>query len=226
MGYVIVVLGGLIFGLLSCIYMNVFEVVKYKLTDDIKAKHIFVPVSKKRMAYNILGVAAIIALGIEMRIMFSGDSCVHQLKLQFLISVIFALAFIDYRHRIVPNVVLLFCLAVRILFLIGEFIWEKDLFFGTLKTTAIGLLIFAVFFVICYLITKGGIGMGDLKLFMVIVLFQGLEYSLTSIFMSLLICFVVSLVLLASKKKKVKDTLPLVPCILAGTFISVALTGM
>lgn len=226
MGYVILLICGLVFALIGCAYMNLFEVLKYNLTDKIGIKDIFIPVSVKRAVYEVFGVIAVIAIGMSMRYFFPQDSYIHQAKLQFLIAALIALAFIDYRHKIVPNKAILFCLFVRVIFLIFEFIFERGDFFVTIKSIGWGALILGVFLFLCSIITKGGIGMGDVKLFMIMVTFQGLTNSLTSIFMSLLICFFVSLVLIILKKKKLKDTLPLVPSICLGTYISVLLTGM
>lgn len=225
-GYVFLAGTGLFFALAACVYMNMYEVKKYKLAEKPTLKNALVPVSVKRKIYEILGVCALIGLGIEMRFFFPTDAYIHQIKTQFLIAVLFALAFIDYRYKKVPNKVILACLVVRIPFLICEFIFEKAIFFDILKSMGIGFLVFGVFLIVCTLITKGGIGMGDIKLFMVMVLFQGFTNCLASVFVSMIICFVDSVVLIALKKKKVKDTLPLVPSILAGTFIAVAMTGM
>lgn len=225
-GYIILAASGIVFALAACAYMNMYEVRKYKLTDNPTIKNVFVPVSRKRKIYEILGVLALVGLGIEMRFFFPTDAYVHQIKTQFLISVLFALAFIDYRYKIVPNKVLLFCLGVRMIFLIFELIFEKAIFFDILKSMGIGVLVFGVFLFVCTLITKGGIGMGDIKLFMIMVLYQGFTNCLASVSISMILCFVLSVILIALKKKKIKDTLPLVPSILAGTFISVALTGM
>lgn len=225
-GYSIIILFGVLFSLMSCAYMNVYEVKKYNLSQKSKIKRVFVPVSTKRIAYEIVGSLALVGLGIEMRYFFPSDTYIHQIKMQFLIAVLFALAFVDYRYKIIPNKVLLICLLIRIFFLVGEFIFEKNMFFDILKSIGIGIVVFGVFLFICCLITKGGIGMGDIKLLMIMVLFQGFTSCLASVFVSMLICFIVSLILIILKKKKMKDTLPLVPSILIGTYISIAITGM
>ena len=225
-GYIVLAASGMLFALIACVYMNMYEVRKYKLADKPTLKNIFVPVSIKRKIYEIFGVCALVGMGVEMRFFFPTDSYVHQIKMQFLISVLFALAFIDYRYKIVPNKVILVCLVARIPFLICEFIFEKSIFFEILKSMGIGVLVFGIFLFVCTLITRGGIGMGDIKLFVVMVIFQGFTNCLVSVFVSMIICFVASIILIALKIKKIKDTLPLVPSILAGTFISVAMTGM
>ena len=47
-----------------------------------------------------------------------------------------------------------------------------------------------------------------------------------SVFVSLIVSFVISAVLLVTKKKKRRDVIPFAPALMIGTYISVFLTGM
>ena len=87
-------------------------------------------------------------------------------------------------------------------------------------------LIVVALFLIGVVIVKSGLGMGDIKLLLVMCLFQGFYGAVSSVFCSLLVAFFISIIALITKKKTRKDTLPFAPAILAGTYLSVFLTGM
>ena len=90
----------------------------------------------------------------------------------------------------------------------------------------VGAVVCSGFFLLMLLLFKNSIGMGDIKLFALIGLYKGLWGSVVSVFLSLCVSFVVSVFLLASKRKSRKDTLPFGPCILMGMFLSSCLFGM
>ena len=87
-----------------------------------------------------------------------------------------------------------------------------------------GLLVGVVFLIIGSFIIRNGIGMGDVKMLMLMGIFEGLYSVMTSIFFSLLISFFVAIIALIRKTKNRKDSLPFAPCVLIGTFLSMVLT--
>jgi prepilin signal peptidase PulO-like enzyme (type II secretory pathway) len=65
-------------------------------------------------------------------------------------------------------------------------------------------------------LTRGGLGMGDVKLFGALGFLVGLYATISTLFLALLICVAASFVLLIAKKRGLKDKLPFAPFILAG----------
>ena len=75
------------------------------------------------------------------------------------------------------------------------------------------------------IIVKNGLGMGDVKLLILIGLLEGMDGAISSLFISMLIIFTVSIVLIIAKKKSKTDMLPFAPYILIGTIISICTSG-
>lgn len=79
---------------------------------------------------------------------------------------------------------------------------------------------------ICLLVMKNCMGMGDVKLLMVMGLLQGLTGLVSSVFTSMLILFFVSLFYLISRRKGRKDAVAFAPAVLAGATVSILLKGV
>ena len=73
---------------------------------------------------------------------------------------------------------------------------------------------------------KNSIGMGDIKLFAVMGLYQGLWGVINSVFFSLAASFVISIAFLITKKKGRKDSIAFAPSIFVGTVVAICLAGM
>lgn len=172
--------------------------------------------------------AALISLGALIAVFqqLYGLSLIQQLKLLTLAAVLFPVAAVDYRVQKIPNQFVLAAVAFRCVFYIFEFILSPSDAFEILKDNLIGALVIGAFFLLLLLVFKNSIGMGDVKLFAVMGLYQGLWGAIYSIFFSLLVSFVLSLLLLITKKKQRKDTISFGPSILLGTILSIAMFGM
>lgn len=157
---------------------------------------------------------------------YENNRILTDLRLLFLVAVIFAAAAVDFWSNIIPNELILVSLGARVLFWIAELFALREDFRAMLVSDLLACLIVAVLFLIGALAVKSGLGMGDIKLLLVMCLFQGFYGAVSSIFCSLLVAFVISIIALITKKKTRKDTLPFAPAILAGTYLSVFLTGM
>ena len=89
-----------------------------------------------------------------------------------------------------------------------------------------GAIIIGGFFLIILLIFKNSIGMGDVKLFALMGLYQGLLGVFNSVFFSLIVSFFISIILLMLKRKNRKDVIPFGPSIYIGTVVGIFLTGL
>lgn len=149
-----------------------------------------------------------------------------QIKLLILINIIIPCAATDYRVHKIPNQFIVFALALRVVVFVAEIISSFSAGISTLIDSAIGAGIVAGFFFLILLIFKNSIGMGDVKLFAIMGLYQGLWGTVNSVFFSLLVSFLVAIFLLITKKKGRKDVISFGPSILLGTFIAIAISGM
>ena len=120
----------------------------------------------------------------------------------------------DIRTREIRNLYWVLIVAVRCIFLIAK--RDKEGLISSLLGTLVAVLIF----VLAFLISKDGIGLGDVKLVISVAFYLGLELFLRALFFISLISALYSLILLAVKQATKKTALPFVPFILAGTCVA------
>ena len=168
----------------------------------------------------LLGCSAVLCAGITVTLLILWGkravpvyAAVQNLLLWF---GVWCAAITDFRVKKIPNAVTLTVLGVRCIGILWEILAEKKSIAETLIFGLIGMAFGFFFFLICGLISKGGIGGGDMKLFAVIGLYFGLVGLLQIMIYSLLLSAVVSIFLLAVRKAKMKSTMPMAPFIIIG----------
>ena len=109
-------------------------------------------------------------------------------------------SWIDWNQKRIPNKILLFLLAVRGCLLVLE-----------------GL------FLLAHFISKGGVGMGDVKLFAVIGSYMGSGSITAALFLAVMSSAGYSVLMLILKKIKLKEEIPFAPFALVGTILTMAL---
>jgi leader peptidase (prepilin peptidase)/N-methyltransferase len=140
------------------------------------------------------------------------------------IVVTMALSLIDIDHKLIPNRVLFPGMAVAgALLVIGAVVdGHPD---WLIRAVAGGTGYFAGLLVLALIAPRGGLGMGDVKLALLLGLFlgyQGWEQVVLGAFIAILLGGVVSVVLLATRRKGRRDTIPFGPYLVAGAYLTVA----
>ncbi len=165
---------------------------------------------------SIYGGISLLALGVMAGIRPWGLPQAQELVLM---AFLLPLAAVDWRWKRVPNRILGLALLCRML-LAGVELWYWK---GQALERWAGDLAAAVavmgFFLLALLLSKNGIGMGDIKLFGVMGIFLGMERTLGALFMGMLAAFALSVVLLVSRRKGRKDTIAFVPSICLGAYV-------
>ena len=126
----------------------------------------------------------------------------------------------------IPNKILLAGLYLRAVCLIAEVILYKKAIIKMLFTEFLAVI---VIFLICMLlnfIMKNAIGMGDIKLLILMALYIGDSGIIPAIVFSLFVSFFISIYFLITGKKGKKDVIPFAPSVLAGTYLSIFLLGI
>ena len=131
---------------------------------------------------------------------YKGYIALENLIYIFALLILYPLAWIDASQKIIPNKVLIFALICRILLLSIEIIDEPDNVLMLLKNYGIPLLFIAVFCGIALLIFKDGIGMGDVKLLLLMSIYFGTKCMFSVLFFAMVGAFFVALYLLIFKK--------------------------
>lgn len=146
-----------------------------------------------------------------------------------IISMLFLIpiAVVDYRKKIIPNKMLLLMFVVAFAFWIFKcFRGDSHNLSEEIISSICGFGVAGVIFMITYLISRGGVGAGDVKLFAILGLMNGVD----DVFKLIVLTFVLFIIMIimasvATKFKSgqlnisggevlLKKTFPLAPCIL------------
>lgn len=137
-----------------------------------------------------------------------------------MLLVLAAVGWIDWKVRKIPNILVLALICIRLLFFIYESIKEPDYISFNIIQMLFGAALCLIILLICRVLVHNSIGMGDIKLFAVLGLYFGYDVIYV-MFFSFLCTAVFSIYLLAFKKMKKKDSVPLGPFIFLGTILSI-----
>jgi leader peptidase (prepilin peptidase)/N-methyltransferase len=152
----------------------------------------------------------------------------ESLALIYLFSILVAVAFIDFKHYIIPNKLVLAALAGgSVVFICHVFyrpfaLYDPPLWYTPLigMVSASGFLF--VIAIVGLLIYKNddAMGMGDVKIFLPIGLFFGWKLAILSLFISVVSGAVISIILLILRIKNRKSTIPFGPFIVFAAIIA------
>ena len=140
-----------------------------------------------------------------------------------LLEGIFGIAWIDKHTKRIPNQVLLVLAVIRTVLLAVELVVYSQMGLSVAISSLLGSLIGGGMFLLCYFLTKGGIGMGDVKLFFVIGYFLGGGVIMSCVALTAFAAAIFSIVQLIRKKTKLKDEMPFAPFVLIGLIITMGL---
>lgn len=182
------------------------------------------PKSKGNIIYCVLMLGYMIALSFVITNVYEGNICDH-IKTIALASLMWPMAQIDYKFKRIPNKLLILGLIYRVIILIFEIIFYRDGLVFTILLEVIGSLAIGLVLLLTLLIVKNGIGMGDIKLFMLMGLFVGVYRLLSGLLIIMLIAFFISLYKLIIKKENKKAEFAFGPSIAIGSLISFVIFG-
>lgn len=166
-------------------------------------------------------------------VMISGGLCVEFCFLHYeflkclryltLLLGLWIIAWIDNKEKRIPNKILLWMAGIRAGFLMLECIIYME-YFGTLLITFIGgAVVSGGMFLLCYFLSRGGMGAGDVKLLTVVGFYVGMGTIFTDIFLTVCSAAIYTVIFLLLKKIKMKEEVSFAPFVLAGTVLTMAL---
>lgn len=135
------------------------------------------------------------------------------IKYLFIFSMLVIISFIDIKHQIIPN-------KLVIILLIWAVGWQ--IFFPkiSLYQAGLGALLGGGLFFLAALISGGGMGGGDIKFMFAAGFFLGLTSTLLTIFLASLVGGIIGASLMMLKLKDRKDPIPFGPFLSFAVFIS------
>ena len=169
--------------------------------------------------------ASLTAVMLMLRLFYQAD-IVFVLKRICLVAILWPIAISDYREFRIPNKLVLCGIICRLLILVLELLLERELILEQLINEGVAAVSAVIICLACMVLSRGSLGMGDLKLMFMMGLLLGVEGILYSMFVSIFFSFVVAVILLLTRKKGRKDSIPFAPFILTGTIVSLILSGV
>lgn len=189
--------------------------VRYKLCENGCLKDI----AKKNIKYLIItSVIFLVIVVIETMYAIRHDiySLPVLMKWSTLFWGVYLLAKIDYHEKKIPNKIVLIMLIARVVFLIYEIVVNLEYWKTVLVYPLLGAAIGGMIMAVAMLISRKGVGMGDVKMFIVIGAFVGSTEILATLFYTILISVIGGVMLLITKKARLKDSVPMAPFACAG----------
>lgn len=144
-----------------------------------------------------------------MKIGFDGELITALLLVSMLMIIFVA----DIRYMLIPNKILLFFLP---LFIVMRVLQPLDSWLSSILGAIAGLVITAIII----LVSRGGMGAGDMKLFGVLGIILGLQGIILVFFLSTIIGAIVGSILLLFKLINRKQPIPFGPYIVVAAFIT------
>ncbi len=189
--------------------MSGFQITKFYKTEQKPSKKLFIAI----VGLTILSIYAF---------HFYGYSIIKIIRYLLLIYFLLIVARIDIKSKIIPNQMLIFMLWMRAFLLIPEIILNIQLGYTLQLILApiLGMLFGGGIFLISYIISRKGIGMGDVKLFALIGAYTGPGVLMPCMIISLCLSALYSIIMLVRKKLTLKDSFAFGPFAAAGTIVA------
>ena len=130
------------------------------------------------------------------------------------------LAVTDIKRKIIPNKILFILLLLWTAGISILLIFQTDFGLAVLFQSLAGGAIGGIIFLLCYLLSKGQLGAGDVKLVFVMGLYLTGERIIGAVFYGTLCCCVYSVLLLIRKRITKKDGVPMTPFLYLGTIVT------
>lgn len=137
-----------------------------------------------------------------------------------LYQILFCIAVIDYRHKIIPNFLLLIGMGCQLVCNFFTHFIQNSSWMQIFQPNISGLLGSIFLLLLIYLLSRQSIGFGDVKLFGVIGFYTDFPFSFTVFFFALLCSSLCAILCLIFKQKSKKDTLPFGPFIFLGFLLA------
>ena len=142
-------------------------------------------------------------------------------KLMIALFCVTGSACVDYIEHRIPNLYpAILALSSLLLMSIGYFSGQEGAI-GHITSGIFSCLVCGLTLIATALLTKGGIGAGDIKLLCALALAGGVEIVIYTIFVGMTSCAVVSGILLLLKKKTIHDFMPFGPFMFLGFVVAI-----
>ncbi|MCR5330123.1 MAG: A24 family peptidase [Lachnospiraceae bacterium] len=126
----------------------------------------------------------------------------------------------DLKKKTVPNRIILILLICWAVINGAWLLLDLDTGLQNLAYSVLGGIVAGAIFLLCYLVSRGKLGAGDVKLSFVMGLYLTSLRIMGAILYGCILCLVISLIFVWRKKLTMKDGVPLVPFLTAGMLLT------
>ncbi len=185
----------------------------------------FVPDGWKQIIYFVFIPLSLLAIAL-MYNRFYHFTVIYTLKRLSVVAVLWPISISDFRDFRIPNKLIVYGFILRVPLLIAELIFQPDSVVAIVINEVVAIVGAVIVCLVCMFLSRGSLGMGDLKLLMFMSAFLGVEGICYTMFLSIFFSAVIAIGFLIFKKKSRKDAIPFAPFILVGTIVCLMLTGV
>lgn len=206
-------LSGLVTGCFFIVVINKIScIVAFKQITETNINIMDLKKHKKYTKYSTINMLVIIISGLVFVISFLKIG-LNVILIQALVlnSILIVVSFIDIKHQIIPNKIIIFTLVIGVIF---SFTDNISLINGVVGMILGGGLLLMLSFI------PGTMGGGDIKFMFVLGIFLGSKGVIVTLFVAFVLSSIISIILLIFKIKKRKDCIPFGPFLALGTFIA------
>lgn len=179
----------------------------------------YLKLKKNTIAAFCFVVVSVALVCFSMR--FYDHSFWYMLKRLVVVLLLIPVAYVDYKKQIIPNKLQLFGVGIFAMFTLVDVLVFKFPIKEVLLESAKGMLLGGGVLLCCMLLSRGGMGMGDVKLLSVLGLILGWVAAFNIIFWSVFCIAVYGIVMLCTKKASRKTMVPMAPFVLLGMLITI-----
>lgn len=183
-----------------------------------KKKEVGIP-RKPKLALEIGSGVLLAGIAIAFALLFVKGGIMDPfgaLRSELVLCALLFAGLIDFKLMIIPNKLTLVLLGASVLTYIAEFILFPNAIAIVAAEALLGCAVCFIIFFIGRLISRRGMGMGDIKLASVMGLSLGMNNALGCLFWAEILAAITGIILIATKKKKTKSKIAMAPFFFAG----------
>ena len=179
---------------------------------------------KKDLKITLYCSGLFIVLSIWLIVCAAELSAFTILKTALLIILSYTAMLFDIHTKRIPNTLVLIMIVGWLVLIIPVLLSDVSIGIGLLIDSVYGVLIGGGLFLLVYILSKKGLGGGDVKYMAVVGLYLGFLKTTHAILFGTVIAALTGLILISLKKIGRKDTMPLAPFLFIGIMITVFLS--
>ena len=171
---------------------------------------------------SILPFAALSAIMATIYVLHAGQISFFSLLNYEIVTVFgFIAAMGDIKSKQIPNTLVLAMLATWVFVTAFHVLFDVHSAIPKITASLLGFAVSSAMFLIVYLLSRKGLGGGDVKFMAAAGLYLGVSGSLSAIFIGTTLAALFGLTLVLLKKIGRKDTFPLVPFLYGGILVTI-----